>query len=102
MSNLAQQQWTEQLLNDDNAIVLDVRKGEEFAMGKIPNSINIHIYKGQGFIYQVDELDKTKNFYVYCHSGARSAQACSVLNQMGIQNAYNLLGGIMQWRGKIE
>ena len=50
----------------------------------------------------VDELDKAKNFYVYCRSGARSGQACSVMNQMGIQNAYNLLGGIMEWRGEVE
>lgn len=102
MSNLPQQEWKEKLLNDDNAIILDVRTDEEYAMGKIPHSINIDIYKGQGFIYQVDELDKTKNFYVYCRSGARSGQACSVMNQMGIQNAYNLLGGIMQWRGEVE
>ena len=102
MSNLTQEQWMEQLQNDENAVILDVRTGEEHAMGKIPNSINIDIYKLQGFIYQIDELDKSKNFYVYCRSGARSGQACSVMNQMGIKNAYNLLGGIMQWRGEVE
>ncbi len=102
MSNLTQQQWTELLVGDKNAVILDVRSPEEFNSGKIPSSINIDIYKGQGFIYLVDELDKAKNFYVYCRSGARSGQACSVMNQMGIQNAYNLLGGIMEWRGKVE
>ena len=102
MSNLTQQQWTELLVGDKNAVILDVRSPEEFNSGKIPNSINIDIYKGQGFIYLVDELDKAKNFYVYCRSGARSGQACSVMNQMGIQNAYNLLGGIMEWRGEVE
>ncbi len=102
MSNLTQQQWTELLVGDKNAVILDVRSPEEFNSGKIPSSINIDIYKGQGFIYLVDELDKAKNFYVYCRSGARSGQACSVMNQMGIQNAYNLLGGIMEWTGKVE
>ena len=102
MSNLTQQQWTELLIGDKNAVILDVRSPEEFNSGKIPSSINIDIYKGQGFIYLVDELDKAKNFYVYCRSGARSDQACSVMNQMGIQNAYNLLGGIMEWRGEVE
>ena len=101
MSNLTQQQWNDLLKNDDNAVVLDVRTPEEFNSGKIPNALNIDIYKGQGFIYMVDELDKSKNFYVYCRSGARSAQACSVMNQMGIKNAYNLLGGIMAWRGEV-
>ncbi len=93
---------TELLVGDKNAVILDVRSPEEFNSGKIPSSINIDIYKGQGFIYLVDELDKAKNFYVYCRSGARSGQACSVMNQMGIQNAYNLLGGIMEWRGEVE
>jgi rhodanese-related sulfurtransferase len=102
MSNLTQQKWSELLNSDGNAVILDVRTPEEFNSGKIPNAINIDIYKGQGFIYMVDELDKSKNFYVYCRSGARSGQACSVMNQMGISNAYNLLGGIMEWRGEVE
>ncbi len=102
MSNLTQQQWYELLNNDKNAVILDVRTPEEFNSGKIPKAVNIDIYKGQGFIYMVDELDKSKNFYVYCRSGARSGQACSVMNQMGISNAYNLLGGLMEWRGEVE
>ena len=102
MLNLTQEQWNERLSKDDNAIVLDVRTSEEHANGRIPNSINIDIYQGQGFVYKIDELDKSKNFYVYCLSGARSAQACMILNQLGINNAYNLMGGIMQWQGDIE
>ncbi len=102
MSNLTQQQWTELLVGDKNAVILDVRSSEEFNSGKILNSINIDIYKGQGFVYLVDDLDKSKNFYVYCRSGARSGQACTVMNKMGISNAYNLLGGIMEWRGELE
>lgn len=102
MSNLTQEHWTELLVGDKNAVILDVRTPEEFNSGKIPNSINIDIYKGQGFIYLVDDLDKSKNFYVYCRSGARSGQACSVMNQMGIPNAYNLLGGIIEWKGEVE
>jgi rhodanese-related sulfurtransferase len=44
-------------------------------------------------------LDPSKNYYVYCRSGARSAQACQLMNQMGISSAYNLLGGYMEWEG---
>ncbi len=102
MSNLTQQQWSDRISSDENALILDVRTDMEFSMGKIPNSINIDIYKGQGFIYKIDELDKSKNFYVYCRSGARSAQACNILNNIGIDKAYNILGGIMEWQGKIE
>ena len=47
--------------------------------------------KGQGFVYLVDELDKTKNYYVYCKAGGRSAQACAIMNQLGFENTFNLL-----------
>ncbi|MBN2868248.1 MAG: rhodanese-like domain-containing protein [Flavobacteriaceae bacterium] len=102
MANLSQTEWTEQLNADDNAVILDVRTEAEVAEKKIPNSINIDIYKGQGFVYQVEELDKSKNYYVYCRSGARSAQACNIMNQLGFDNTYNLLGGILEWTGDVE
>ena len=73
--NLSQQQWSEQLQNDNNAIVIDVRTPEEFEDGYIENAINIDIFKGQGFIYLIEELDQSKNYYVYCKAGSRSQQA---------------------------
>lgn len=99
--NLRQEDWVAQLEQDENAVILDVRTEDEFNGGMIKNAINIDIYKGQGFVYQVDELDKSKNYYVYCRSGARSEQACNLMNQMGFENAYNLLGGIMEWKGEV-
>ncbi|WP_374541077.1 rhodanese-like domain-containing protein [Flavobacterium sp.] len=100
--DLAQNAWWEKFLSTDNAVILDVRTEEEVLSGKIPQSINIDIYKGQGFIYQIEELDKNKTYFVYCRSGARSAQACSIMNQLGFKHTYNLEGGIMQWEGPVE
>jgi rhodanese-related sulfurtransferase len=99
--NLRQEDWADQQANDTNAIVLDVRTAEEFSEGFIPNAINIDIHQGQGFIYKLEELDKTKNYYVYCRSGARSAKACEIMNELGFASAYNLLGGIMDWNGEV-
>jgi rhodanese-related sulfurtransferase len=99
--NLSQEEWASQLAADDNALVLDVRTEEECAEGIIPNAIMIDIYKGQGFIYQVDELDKSKNYYVYCKAGGRSAQACAIMNQMGFETTFNLEGGFSQWKGDV-
>lgn len=98
--NLSQEDWVSQLEADNNAVILDVRTEDEWNEGIIANAINIDIYKGQGFIYALEELDKSKNYYVYCRSGARSAQACGIMNELGFANAYNLLGGIMQWSGE--
>lgn len=101
MADLSQQDWTKKLEEDTNAIVLDVRTEDEVEMGIIPNAIHIDIYKGQGFIDEVEKLDKTKNYYVYCRSGNRSGQACAVMNQLDIENAYNLLGGFNEWQGEV-
>jgi len=99
--NLEQEVWKEQLNNDANAIILDVRTEDEFNEGIIPGAMNIDIYKGQGYIYSIEELDKSKNYYVYCRSGGRSGQACSIMRELGFENAYNLLGGIMNWEGEV-
>ena len=101
MADLIQDQWKKQLENDNNSLVLDVRTEDEAAEGIIPNAKIIDIYKGQGFIDEVEKLDKTKNYYVYCRSGGRSAQACSVMNQLGFENAFNLVGGFTEWRGEV-
>ncbi len=98
--DLNQEEWTEQLNKDDNAVILDVRTPEEVEEGYIPNATHIDIYLGQGFIDEIEKLDKTKNYYVYCRSGNRSGQACAILNSIGIENAFNLEGGFMNWEGE--
>ena len=100
--NLSQSEWSEQLKNDLNAVVLDVRTEDEWNDGFIPNAVFNDIYKGQGFIYKLEEMDKTKNYYVYCKSGGRSGQACAIMNQLGFKNAFNLEGGFKNWEGEID
>lgn len=102
MADLSQEAWTEQLNNDDNAVILDVRTEEEVADGHIPDATNLNIFKGQAFIYELESLDKTKNYYVYCKSGGRSGQACVIMNQLGFDNTYNLVGGFSQWEGAVK
>ena len=99
--NLSQNDWTTQLAADTNAVILDVRTEDEWQEGIIPGAILNDIYKGQGFIYRLEELDKTKNYYVYCKAGGRSAQACSIMNQLGFEFTYNLEGGMMHWEGVV-
>ncbi|MGM5470596.1 rhodanese-like domain-containing protein [Flavobacteriaceae bacterium LMO-SS05] len=100
--DLTQEEWVSEFENDNNAVILDVRTLAEVEEGIIPNAIHIDIYKGQGFIDELEELDKTKNYYVYCKSGNRSRQACSIMNQIGFENAYNLMGGITEWKGELS
>ncbi|MCK5440628.1 MAG: rhodanese-like domain-containing protein [Maribacter sp.] len=101
MADLSQEEWEDQLNADDNAFILDVRTPEEVEEGYIPNASNIDIYLGQDFLTELEKLDKSKNYYVYCRSGNRSRQACAIMNGIGFDNAYNLEGGILEWEGEI-
>ncbi|MDO5980018.1 rhodanese-like domain-containing protein [Flavivirga spongiicola] len=101
MEDLTQEEWASQLADDNNAIVLDVRTDAEVADGIIPNAIHIDIYQGQEFISEIEDLDKSKNYYVYCRSGNRSGQACAIMEELGFENAYNLEGGILEWEGDL-
>lgn len=102
MADLSQEEWASKLENDDNAFILDVRTEEEVEDGIIPKAENIDIYLGQEFVDQLEKLDKSKNYYVYCRSGNRSGQACAIMNSIGFENAYNLEGGFMNWEGDIQ
>lgn len=101
MADLLQDEWVEKLERDNNAFILDVRTPEEVDQGQIPDATNLNIYLGQEFLEELKKLDKSKNYYVYCRSGQRSRQACAIMNSIGIANAYNLMGGILEWNGDI-
>ena len=101
MSDLSQNEWARALSEQTEAVVLDVRTEEEFESGYIPNAINIDWRMGPGFIDQINTLDKKKHYYVYCRSGVRSEQAVQYMRDLGFNNTFNLLGGILNWEGKV-
>ncbi len=99
--DLTQNEWQLQLGQETDAVVIDVRTDYEFDEGCISNAINLDIYEAQMFMDTVVSLDKGRSYYVYCKSGSRSSQACALMNQMGFEKTYNLLGGITEWQGAI-
>ena len=100
MENLTSKELIEKLDNDQKGFLLDVRSEEEYEESNIPNSKLLNIRDPQSFMDGLQDLDKSKNFYVYCHSGVRSVQACQIMKTFGFNNLYNLLGGISEWTGK--
>tara|TARA_B100000902_G_C27123481_1_gene819879 strand:+ start:603 stop:908 length:306 start_codon:yes stop_codon:yes gene_type:complete len=95
--DLSQEKWKRLLESDDNAFLLDVRTQEEFEEGHIPNATLLDIRQAASFMKEIQSMNTSKNYYVYCKSGARSAQACQLMVQIGINTTYNLLGGFMEW-----
>lgn len=86
---------------DENAIVLDVRTPEEVNEGIIEGATVFADYKSSDFAKEVEKLDKSKTYIVYCRSGGRSLAASEYLISQGFQHIYNLEGGISNWPGKI-
>jgi len=51
----------------------------------------------------VDKISKDKKVIVHCRSGKRSANAIAFLEaNHGYDNLYNLVGGILAWKDKID
>ncbi len=100
MDNLEQEQWRNILSENPGAIIIDVRTADEVDDGFIPNSINIDIFKGQGFIDEIEKFDRSNSYFLYCKAGSRSMQACQVMNQMGFARTFNLIGGFSKWNGE--
>lgn len=102
MQDISSEEWKKKIASDADAIILDVRTDEEVEEGMIPGAKQINISDPATFMEEVNKLDKSKNYYIYCRAGARSAQACAVLQSLGMQNTFNLTGGITEWDGPIE
>ena len=85
-----------QLMNHQNAVVLDVREESEFYSGHIAHSKHIPL---GALSKRLGELEKFKGraVVVSCRSGARSSRACGVLRKNGFEQVYNLAGGIIAW-----
>jgi rhodanese-related sulfurtransferase len=77
---------------------IDVRMKMEFDEEHIPEAINIPLDE---FRHRYSELDTSKEYYVYCLMGARSATAAFLMNSQGLK-AKSIKGGILEWPGAVE
>ena len=96
-TDLSVQEFTQKATSLQGAVVLDVRTLEEFKDGHVENAINID-WTSNYFEEKAASLDKEKPVFVYCLSGARSAEAADFLRSKGFKSVYNMEGGIMAWR----
>ncbi len=94
--SLAPMQAT-QLINREDAVVIDVRPLSDFNNGHIVNAINIPNTALKNQINMVQK-HKGKPIIVACRSGAQSSAACKVLRDAGIEPVYNLQGGMLAWQ----
>lgn len=99
--NLDSESFSEKFKSDSQGVLLDVRTSQEFSAGHIPDSKLIDIYLPT-FAEKISELDKEKNYYIYCRSGNRSYHAGVFMLQQGFKTVYNLADGILDWPEPLE
>lgn len=99
MKEVSVQELKEMMDNGEDFQLIDVREpheveiatldGELIPLGEIPMA--------------KDKIATDKKVIMYCRSGARSGQAVGFLsNQLGLDNLYNLTGGILAWADQID
>src|SRR4051812_1954777 len=66
------------------AVILDVRTPEELASGYLEGSRNID-FNSAGFKDSINNMDRSKEYFVYCASGKRSGKAMEIMKAMGFE-----------------
>jgi molybdopterin/thiamine biosynthesis adenylyltransferase/rhodanese-related sulfurtransferase len=87
------------MLEKPGTVLLDVREGDEWRQGHIPQAVGIP----RGFLeLRVEEKvpDHKTPIILQCASGTRSLLAARALREMGYENLYNLTGGFNSWKDR--
>lgn len=86
------------LINDRDALVVDVRPHADFKKGHILNAVNLPQAK---LAERMDELgkEKTRPIVVYCALGGVAAQATHQIKKAGYAEVYPIRGGLNNWLG---
>ena len=100
MENINQTQWQNLISEDANAVIIDVRTPMEWEEGIQNGALLMNIQNTAKFIHDMESMDKSKIYYIYCGSGGRSGQACMLMNAKGFKT-YNLSGGMLSWTGEV-
>lgn len=85
-----------QLINRENAIVIDVRDAAEYAKGHIVGARNVPLAQFEKRIGELEKL-RTKPLVMHCDTGNRSTKALDILRKNGFEKLYNLSGGYAAW-----
>jgi rhodanese-related sulfurtransferase len=80
----------------DDVVVVDVRTAAEVAQGAIQGATHLDVAH-RGFGEKVARLDPSREYFLYCRTGSRSARALRVFRRAGIDRSTHLTGGIRAW-----
>jgi rhodanese-related sulfurtransferase len=85
-----------QLMNRENALVLDVRDAASYGAGHILGARNLPLADLDKRIGELDKF-KSKPVIVVCEAGNSSTRAVRALKAKGFAQVLNLSGGFRAW-----
>jgi sulfur-carrier protein adenylyltransferase/sulfurtransferase len=79
--------------------IIDVREPHEWEICRIPSARLVPLTTLAG---AMSTLDDTRDVFVYCKSGVRSAQAVRDLKRAGLTRVWNVAGGVLRWSTDVD
>lgn len=87
-----------QLKSKTPPLVVDVRSGMEYRMGRIPGALHLPLWKIMFRLLGALPKEKEATLVVVCESGARSQLAAEMLCKRGFRASSSLDGDMAGWR----
>lgn len=84
-----------ELIDDQEALIIDIRDPGSFKMGHIKGAVLIDNNNVQQFI---SEADASKPLIVCCYHGNSSQPAAGYMAEQGFKESYSLDGGFEHWK----
>ncbi len=82
-------------LENGEAVMIDVREASEYEFDHVPGTLLLPLsFLDADLFPQIQGL----KIMLLCQIGKRSAAAQKQLNKAGIENTYNITGGLDAWR----
>jgi rhodanese-related sulfurtransferase len=85
-----------QLINRQNAVLLDLRESKDYEGGHVPNAVHIPLSQLPARAGELSKLT-SRPLIAYCDRGNRSRSAGSALSKLGFAEVYTLRGGVRAW-----
>lgn len=86
-----------QMINREDALLVDVRDPAEFAKGHILGAKSVPLADLERRAAELDR-HKAKPVIVHCDNGSRATRALAVLKARGFGRVFNLAGGYGAWQ----
>lgn len=87
------------MVNRDDAVVLDVREKKEFEAGHIVDAVNIPYTALESRLSELKDY-KSRPVVIACKMGQHSGAAGTLLRKNGFENVSRLTGGVAEWRNQ--